>query len=265
MIIRSNDKRRRHRSATRGRRHFIWIVPLAAVLIASGAMIAYGQYVRSMPVTRSECVILVHGLLRSAASMALIEHRLIREGYRVINIDYASTRTAIPAVAEDKVAAAVEKAGADGCRRIHMVTHSLGAVIVRSYLQDHQLPQGSRIVMLAPPNQGSELADWAKENFPRLFELAGPAAAELGTEGDTLTSRLKPITPEVGIIIGKDSWNPLFSRILPGRDDGAVTVERARLREMQDFLVAPCNHTSILLDHNVREQVIHFLQKGRFR
>ena len=165
----------------------------------------------------------------------------------------------------DKVAAAVGKARADGCQRIHIVTHSLGAVIVRSYLQDHQLPQESRIVMLAPPNQGSELADWAKENFPRLFQLAGPAAADLGTEGDTFTSKLKPIAPEVGIIIGKDSWNPLFSKILPGQDDGAVTVERARLREMQDFLVAPCNHTSILLDQYVREQVIHFLHEGRFR
>ena len=189
MIIRSNDKRRRHRSAAKGWFYFMWTISLVAFLIASGAMIAYGQYVRSMPATRSECVILLHGLLRSSTSMALIEHRLIREGYSVINIDYASTRTAIPAVAEDKVAAAVGKARADGCQRIHIVTHSLGAVIVRSYLQDHQLPQESRIVMLAPPNQGSELADWA------LSTVQTPARSPVGVTTVSAKSATRPPAP----------------------------------------------------------------------
>jgi alpha-beta hydrolase superfamily lysophospholipase len=69
----------------------MWIFPLAALIMAQGTLLAYGQYVRNKPPTRNECIILLHGLYRSAASMALIEHHLIQNGYAVINIDYAST------------------------------------------------------------------------------------------------------------------------------------------------------------------------------
>lgn len=241
-----------------------WMVAMSFVLVAGSAVYAYVQFMRSLPPQRNECVILLHGLYRSAASMAVIEHRLILDGYGVINIDYASTRSAISSVAEGEVASAVATAKEQGYERIHFVSHSLGALVVRTYLQNHRLPQGSRIVLLAPPNQGSELADWAHKTFPRLIQMSGPAVWNLGTRDQPYTSTLKPISEEVGIIIGEESWNPLFSKILPGRDDGAVTIERAKLEEMKDFLVAPCNHTTILLNPDIREQVLHFLEKGRF-
>jgi len=225
---------------------------------------AYAQYLRSMPPTRRECVILLHGLLRSAASMTLIEHQLIREGYHVINIDYASTRNSIPTVAGKELSLAVAQARVLGYERIHFVSHSLGALVIRTYLQEHDAPKGTRIVMLAPPNQGSELADWLFEKLPRLGHMAGPAAKQLGTKNHPFTSRLAPIDGEIGIIIGKESWNPLFSKILPGKDDGAVTVERSKLSEMQDFLIASCNHTSIILNRQVCNQVVHFLEQGYF-
>ncbi len=155
----------------------VWLLPLMAVMVFGGSLFAYSHYMRSIPPTRNECVILLHGLLRSAASMTVVEHHLIRQGYGVINIDYASTQTPIHSIAKGSVATAVAQAKANGYHRIHVVTHSLGALIIRSYLQEHQLPEGSRIVMLAPPNQGSELADWARKKFPRLIQMVGPAAA----------------------------------------------------------------------------------------
>jgi triacylglycerol lipase len=213
---------------------------------------------------RDECVILLHGLYRTAASMALIEHHLIRQGYGVINIDYASTRSDIASVACGEVSAAVAAAKKQGYDRIHVVTHSLGALVIRAYLQDHRLPEGSRIVMLAPPNQGSELADWAYQTFPKLRRVAGPAANQLGTRDRPFASRLDPVSEPIGILIGEKSWNPFSSKILPGQDDGAVPLERAKLQEMQDFMVVPCNHSSIILNKNVRYQIVRFLQRGRF-
>ena len=242
----------------------IWIIPLILVLLSGIALYTYAQYLRSSTSTRNECVILLHGLLRSAASMSLIEYDLIQEGYDVINIDYASTRSSIPGVAEDEVAAAVALARDQGYKRIHFVSHSLGALVIRTYLQEHSLPEGSRIVMLAPPNQGSELADWVYAKFPRLSRIAGPAAKQLGTRNRSYASNLNPINGQIGVIIGSESWNPLFSKILPGSDDGAVSVERAKLKEMRDFMVAPCNHTTIILNRQVRLQVVHFLQVGYF-
>lgn len=237
---------------------------LSACLIGSGGLWAFDKIAQRLPGTRNECVILLHGLGRTARSMTMIEHHLIQNGYAVVNIDYTSTRRPISAVAHGAVAAAVSRCRRKGYDRIHFVTHSLGAIVVRSYLQTHPLPAGSRVVMLAPPNQGSELADWAQQKFPKLIQLAGPAVSQLGTSGETLLARLKPIAPEVGIITGTDSWNPFFSEILPGPDDGAVTIERAKLKEMTGFMVSPCNHTSILLDRQVQHHIVRFLQDGRF-
>ncbi|MEJ2156146.1 MAG: alpha/beta hydrolase [Desulfobacteraceae bacterium] len=256
--------RRQGRSSNRALLRRIGVFSLVLALMTVSAVFAYDRYMRSLQPTRGECVILLHGLFRTDASMALIEYHLIRQGYGVVNIDYDSTHDTISSVAGGEVASAVAAAKAQGYDRIHFVSHSLGALIIRTFLQDHRLPEGSRIVMLAPPNQGSELADWAYETFPRLSRMTGPAAAQLGTKGEPLASRLDRISPEVGIIVGKKSWNPLFSNILPGEDDGAVTVERAKLKEMQDFLVVPCNHTSIVVNKNVRQQVTRFLQTGRF-
>ncbi len=241
------------------------VTAAATLLIAGGALFFCGQQMRNIATPRNECVILLHGLCRSALSMKMIENGLKQRGYAVINIDYASTRKSTEAVANEKVAAAVTECKDQGYERIHFVTHSLGAIVVRRYLQSHQLPQGSRIVMLAPPNQGSELADWAQKRFPRLSRLVGPAANELTTERRAHFCQLNPMTPEVGIIIGNDSWNPFFSKILPGSDDGKVTVARAKLDEMRDFWVAPCNHTTILLNREVLWRTVYFIQTGRFK
>ncbi len=240
------------------------ILSTLALFIAAGTIFSLGQPLGHRAAARNECVILLHGLCRSALSMKAIENILRQNGYTVINIDYPSTRKTIASIAEDQVATAVNRCKEQGYRRIHFVTHSMGALIVRRYLQEQQLPRGSRIVMLAPPNQGSELADWAQKNFPRISRLAGPSVDQLTTKPKSGLSPMKPIASEVGIIIGNDSWNPLFSRILPGSDDGKVTVVRAKLEEMRDFWVAPCNHTTILLNREVLGRIVHFLQFGRF-
>lgn len=221
----------------------LFVTTITAFLFIAAVLFIHSQ--SRFPNTHNECVILMHGLCRSALSMKLIENYLKQNGYSVVNIDYASTRKTIAEVADTDVALAVIDCKHRGYDRIHFATHYLGAVVVRKYLQAGQLPKGSRIVMLAPPSQGSELADRAMEKFHRLSRLAGPAARQLGTGQMTVLKELFPLQQEVGIIIGNDSWNPLSSKILPGSDDGKVAVERAKLEEMRDFLVAPCNHTTI--------------------
>lgn len=234
------------------------------VLIAGTTLFAMVRASNNASENHTECVILLHGLCRSSLSMNSIKNHLKQNGYDVFNIDYASTRKPIEALADEEVAKAVEQCKNMGYERIHFVTHSLGSIIVRTYLQNHSLPPGSRIVMLAPPNQGSELADLAQQTYPRLSRFAGPAFEELGTGSETLLPKLSPIEYEVGIIIGNKSWNPVFSKILPGNDDGKVSVERAKLQEMKAFLVAPCNHTTILLNAGVQQQISHFLENGGF-
>jgi rhomboid family GlyGly-CTERM serine protease len=235
-----------------------------AIAIFCCAASSHSHSIESPPRGRKECVILLHGLCRSSLSMGFMERALRQSGFAVLNLDYASTRKSITDIALDDIVKAVSTCSRMGYERIHFVTHSMGGIVVRRYLQDHQLPEGSRLVMLAPPNQGSELMDWAVTSFPRLSRLAGPGASQLRTCDRTLLARLTPVSAEVGVIIGNTSWNPYFSDILPGKDDGKVTVERAKLAEMTDFLIAECNHTTILFKPIIQRQVVSFLEHGQF-
>ena len=117
--------------------------------------------------------------------------------------------------------------------------------------------------MLAPPNHGSELADWLRGS-ETLRSLMGPTATELGTDAESLPNRLPAADFEVGVIAGSDSLNPIGSRMIPGEDDGTVSVESARLEGMSDFLVLPVSHTMILLSSEAADQTLAFLRTGRF-
>jgi rhomboid family GlyGly-CTERM serine protease len=263
-----NFPRFRHRKETTNRRLRSARVCTCGLIISFAFLFctasSHSHFEKQPPQGRKECVILLHGLCRSALSMEFIERALKQSGYAVLNLDYASTRKSITDIALNDTAKAVSTCRRQGYERIHFVTHSMGGIVARRYLQDHRLPEGSRLVMLAPPNQGSELMDWAVASFPRLSRLAGPGASQLRTGDQTLLARLNPVSAEVGIIIGNTSWNPYFSNILPGGDDGKVTVERAKLAEMTDFLIAKCNHTTILFNPMIQRQVVRFLEHGRF-
>ena len=211
----------------------------------------------------NEVVILLHGMGRSRLSMVLLAIRIRRQGFRTVNIDYPSTRKSIEALSEEYLAPAIAACKEQGAAKIHIVTHSLGGIIARQYLQNQSLPEGSRIVMLSPPNKGSEVTDALRNSL--LYKLAtGPAGQSLGTEAASLPNRLQRVQVEIGIITGSRSSDPWFSRLFPGEHDGKVSVERARLEEMVDFLVVSKGHTLIMNSRYVMQQVVYFLRNGSF-
>ena len=211
----------------------------------------------------SECVILLHGLGRFRQSMRMLEQQLKDLGYATINLAYPSTTKSIETVAESYLARAVQSCEADGAEKIHFVGHSLGGIIVRQYLQRHSVPLGSRLVMLSPPNQGSELVDLLLR-VPLYKWITGPAGQEIGRGTESVVRRLKPVEIEVGVIAGNRSINLLFSAFLEGADDGMVSVNSTLLSEMSDYIIVPSTHTFIMRSPLVIRQVAHFLKYGRF-
>lgn len=211
--------------------------------------------------SKTNCVIVLHGLGRSAYSMTAIENALTTTGYSVWNESYDSRSGDIPALAGQAVAAGLEGCRAQDARRFHFVSHSLGGILIRQYFQtDAALYPGEsigRIVMLSPPNGGSEVIDLLGE----LAEWLGPAAKQLAKGKDL---QLQAIPFEVGVITGNRTSDPWFSPYIPGPDDGKVSVESAKLAEMKDFLVLPVGHTFIVRDAEAIRQAIHFLAHGRF-
>jgi pimeloyl-ACP methyl ester carboxylesterase len=209
-----------------------------------------------------DTVVLLHGLGRTAGSMVYMAERLAAAGYHVVNIPYPSRQQSIEALVEN-----LQNSLADCClhsaSRLHFVTHSLGGILVRAYLSNSRPDNLGRVVMLSPPNQGSDVVDFFGEN--RLFAyFFGPAAAELGTDPNSLPNRLGPADFEVGIITGDRTIDPISSWIIDGDDDGKVSIERAKLEGMAAFQVVHVSHAFIMKDAGVVNEVISFLQNGRF-
>jgi pimeloyl-ACP methyl ester carboxylesterase len=215
-----------------------------------------------LPNETRETVFILHGLGRTSFSMLMLKHRLQRVGYHVIAKSYASTQGSV----SDHVAWLEELL--DDCDReddvqIHFVTHSLGGIIVRKYLAQHAMANLGRVVMLSPPNKGSEVADYFKDW--KIFQMAmGPSGQELGTDTGSTPNTLGPVEFELGVITGDASINPFGSWLIPGSDDGAVAVRRTRVDGMMDFTVVHHSHTFIMNASDVADEVISFLRTGAF-
>lgn len=210
-----------------------------------------------------EYVVLLHGLRRTSLSMRKIEKYLATIGYKIINQSYPSASKPIEQLTREYIGEAIIRCKNQHAEKIHFVTHSMGGILIRQYLQKHSLPRGSRIVMLAPPNGGSDVVDSLKRFF--LFKwYYGPAGQELGTNSGSMPNRLKPVDVEVGIIAGRISLNPLTSLLILGPNDGKVSMERTKLKEMTDFFVVPASHTLIMRNPIALKQIAYFLQHGLF-
>jgi len=213
---------------------------------------------------RDECVIVLHGMGRTKFAMHKVEKNLWEEGYTVWNQSYPSTKKSIEDLANVHIAKGLRVCRRAGARKIHFVTHSLGGILVRYYLQDNTIDNLDKIVMLSPPNKGSEVADNLRDL--KVYQwMMGPAGQQLGTDAQSLPNTLKKIDATIGIITGKSSSDPWFSPFIPGEDDGKVSVQSAKLEEMTDFLVVEAGHTFIMRNRSVLEQIRHFLKQGNFK
>jgi pimeloyl-ACP methyl ester carboxylesterase len=211
-----------------------------------------------------EPVVLLHGLGRSAASMRPMAEALEAAAFRVCNVGYPSREHSVEVLTVEFVAPQVLECLSGDTGRTNFVTHSLGGIVVRQLSASGAFAgEFGRVVMLSPPNQGSEVVDRLGGLW--LFRtMNGPAGGQLGTGTDSLPRSLGPAPFEVGIITGTRSINPLLSLLIPGADDGKVAVDNARLEGMTDFLAVPVSHPFIMRSAEVIDQTLHFLRYGSF-
>lgn len=208
----------------------------------------------------AECVVLLHGLARTEASFTVMEQVFLTRGYQVVRPGYPSTAASIKDLAARVVPQAIASCGG---QTVHVVTHSLGGILLRAAFDVQRPARLGRVVMLGPPNQGAMLVDRLAEW--EVFEFwNGPAGAELGTGENSVPRALPPVDYPVGIIAGNQSVNPVLSGLIDGANDGKVAVVETIVEGMTDHLTLPVTHTFMMNNPVVIAESLHFIETGQF-
>lgn len=210
-------------------------------------------------VKTGEMVFLLHGIGKGRMDMAPMARHLRKHGYAVVNWHYQSTKYKLEDLA-DKLATEVERFPE---YKIHFVTHSMGGIVVRTFLSRHEMSNLGRIVMIAPPSQGAELAKFMG-NWPLYKFLFGPAGQQLkpGDEGTCASAGIPGC--EFGIIAGGTGNDTGINPLLPGDNDGTVTVACTKLDGAQDFALLPYPHPLIQMMPRTTRLTRTFLEYGYF-
>ncbi|MEX0701219.1 MAG: alpha/beta fold hydrolase [Planctomycetales bacterium] len=219
---------------------------------------------RKLPKMSGKAVVLVHGIVRSSKSLAAIGERLKEEGYQVFGFDYPSTRVSIEEAAEFLHSAL---ASLDGFERIDLVVHSMGGLVVRAYLAEHEDERLHRMVMIAVPNLGAHMADRMENGA-----LRGPFRLILGEAGGQmvrgemgLSGKLPTPEFEFGVIAGARGTDDGYNPLIPGDDDGTIAVESTKLPGAADFIMVKGLHSFLMNDVDVVDHAARFLETGKFR
>ncbi|EPJ47221.1 MAG: hypothetical protein OFPI_32130 [Osedax symbiont Rs2] len=218
-------------------------------------------YQRSKEQHNNEAVILLHGLARTKASFRRLAKVLTLQGYSVVNLSYPSTKASIETLAQDIIKQSLQQCPATA--KVHFVTHSMGGILLRQYLANNTIEKLGNVVMLGPPNQGSQIVDKLK-SIPLFGWINGPAGMQLGTDSKAIVNSLPDANFSLGIIAGNRSINLLLSTLLPTANDGKVTVASTKLPGMQDHLVLPVTHPFMMNNKQVIQKILHFLKFSCF-
>lgn len=230
---------------------FFILIFLGHANISSAAEVRTGDY-----------VVILHGIVRSSSHMTDLAEYLNAQGYDVINLDYPSTDHTLEELVEDIHSKLSKKMPQN--KTVHFVGYSMGGILVRALIHKHMPKNLGRVVQLAPPNNGSEVADFLKQNW--LYQkIYGPAGQQLTTDQTEIKHLFGKIDYELGIIAGNSTIDPLSSFIIPEDDDGKVSIASTKLQGMKDHIIVPASHTLFPGNKTVQEQTYFFLKHGAFK
>lgn len=228
---------------------------LSLVLIALFANTAHAYN------SKGDYVVILHGIARSSTHMQPLAEKLEKEGYDVINLDYPSTKHTLGELTTSISKDLASKLTED--KPIHFIGYSMGGLLVRAILVKHKPAKLGRVIQLAPPNNGSEVADFLKDNW--LYKtIFGPAGQQLTTNNNDTQKLLGKIDYELGVIAGDSTIDPISSYIIGRDNDGKVSIASTKVNGMKDHVVVSASHTFFPNNDDVQEQVIYFLQNGKF-
>lgn len=206
-------------------------------------------------------VVILHGIARSKNHMKKLEKFLQKDGYQVVNIDYPSTKYPIQKLTDIINKEISERVSDD--KKIHFIGYSMGSLMTRALIHKFKYKNLGRVVHLAPPNNGSEVADFMKDYW--IYKtIFGPAGQQLVTNQNEFQDLFGEVNYELGIIAGNSTIDPISSAIIKKENDGKVSVESTKLAGMKDHIIIKSSHTFFPYNKKVQMQTLNFLKYGQF-
>lgn len=248
-------------------RHFRLLDPRDARLAAGSFEHCHATFLRlreqrELRPVSDHVVLLLHGIFRSKDSFGPMVKALRAAGYEAHGVNYPSTRRSLEDHA-DQVEALLGRL--EEARQVSFVTHSMGGIVARVLLARMGAAWRARIrphrlVMIATPNRGAELATRITQ-LPGSWAVGGPSLVALRHED---CERIPLPTVPFGIVAGARGDGRGFNPWLPGDNDMTVTVDSTRLEGAEDFLLVRGVHTFIQVQPDVIDATIRYLGCGRF-
>jgi triacylglycerol esterase/lipase EstA (alpha/beta hydrolase family) len=231
-------------------------------ILACNSFLASTSVQAAEPKNDGDYVVILHGIARSNKHMEKLAGYLEENGFEVINLNYPSTSHNIEELTEiinqDISNKAIEN------KSIHFVGYSMGGLVVRALIHKYDYKKLGRVVQLAPPNGGSEVADFIK-NFWPYKKFYGPAGQQLITDQTAVKNLFGEVNYDLGIIAKNATIDPISSAIIPGENDGKVAVERTKLEGMKDHIIFHSSHTFFPSNKEVKKQTLYFLKNNIFQ
>jgi esterase/lipase len=218
-------------------------------------------------------VIILHGILLGKWHLANLAKYLTKQGYKVINIGYPSTKYPLEQLVNivqeninHKLIALEHKSPE---YTINFIGYSMGGLILRAIFSNNNnnidiiRKHLGKIVLLATPNHGSEVADFFQNNwlYKKIF---GPAGQQLITDQTNIKNLFTKIDYPLGVIAGNASLDYFFSRLIKQPNDGKVSIASTKIDGMQDHIILPASHTWLPYNKKVQSQIVYFLKHGKF-
>ncbi|MBN2281331.1 MAG: hypothetical protein JXQ65_12195 [Candidatus Marinimicrobia bacterium] len=221
-----------------------------------------GKTIYSKVENSNTLVVLIHGLADKPFSMLRLQNKMIKHRYSVLNFDYKSTKWPMDSIVTelDQNLRSLD----EDIDSIYFVVHSLGTFVVRSYLAEVKNSKVKQIVMIAPPNKGSILAENFGDHKLFLWSL-GESGQKLGKGQDDFWKSYPSPNIPFGIIAGGTNYREGFNPAIPGDDDGIVGVNETVIRGYTDIIKVPGLHSMLPWQDNVIDQTLYFLKYQRFQ
>ncbi len=127
-------------------------------------------------------VLLVHGYGCSRGVWWFIRRRLEAAGYNVASVSLVPPYTSVGKLVPQLHARIEAVIAAAGVQQLTLIAHSMGGLVSRSYLARHGIARVNRLITLATPHQGSEIARIGIGRNAREMEPGSQWLHDLGVE-----------------------------------------------------------------------------------